>query len=78
MFVKNARINDTNLQNYDKIDVSVCSDNNKTRASKECIICNYWYFSADGLSFNWMSVTGVMMYYYLNNIAILNTHLVDY
>ena len=41
MFVKNARINDMNLQNYDRIDVSVCIDNNKTSASKECIICNY-------------------------------------
>ena len=29
---------------YDKIDISEGIDINKTNASKECDICNYWYF----------------------------------
>ena len=29
---------------YDKIDVSEGIDVNKTKASKECGICHYWYF----------------------------------
>ena len=29
---------------YDRIDISEGIDVNKTNASKECDICNYWYF----------------------------------
>ena len=29
---------------YDRIDISVGIDINKTNASKECDICHYWYF----------------------------------
>ena len=29
---------------YDRIDISERIDVNKTNASKECDICNYWYF----------------------------------
>ena len=29
---------------YDRIDISVGIDTNKTSASKECNICHYWYF----------------------------------
>ena len=29
---------------YDKIDVSEGTDVNKTSASKECVVCHYWYF----------------------------------
>ena len=29
---------------YDRTDVSEGVDVNKTSASKECIICHYWYF----------------------------------
>ena len=29
---------------YDRVDVSEGIDVNKTRASKECDICHYWYF----------------------------------
>ena len=32
-----------NLRYYDRIDVAVRIDINKTRASKECDICYYWY-----------------------------------
>ena len=29
---------------YDRIDISEGIDVNKANASKECIICHYWYF----------------------------------
>ena len=29
---------------YDRIDVSEGIDVNKTRESKECNVCRYWYF----------------------------------
>ena len=29
---------------YDRIDISEDIDTNKTSASKECNICQYWYF----------------------------------
>ena len=29
---------------FDRIDVSEGNDVNKTSASKECNICDYWYF----------------------------------
>ena len=47
---------------YDGIDVSERIDRNKTRASKECDICHYWYFLDKGLSFNGISATEVMIY----------------
>ena len=36
---------------YDRIDVSEGIDINKTDASKECIICHYWYFRDIGYKF---------------------------
>ena len=33
---------------YEKIDVSEGNDTNKTSASKECMICHYWYFKDVG------------------------------
>ena len=36
---------------YDKIDVSEGIDINKTGASKECVICHYWYFLNKNLSY---------------------------
>ena len=30
---------------YDRIDISEGIDIDKTNASKECDICNYWYFT---------------------------------
>ena len=32
------------MLHYDRIDVSEGTDVNKTSASKECNICQYWYF----------------------------------
>ena len=29
---------------YDRIDITEGIDINKTGASKECMICHYWYF----------------------------------
>ena len=36
---------------YQKIDVSEGIDINKTRASKECELCYYWYFKEIGFKF---------------------------
>ena len=48
---------------YDRIGVSEGIDINKTCASKECVICHYWYFLDKGfISFNGMSATDVMTY----------------
>ena len=35
---------------YDRIDISEGIDINKTNASKECNICNYWYFLSKNFS----------------------------
>ena len=34
-----------NMLEYDRIDMWVGIDINKTNASKECDICHYWYLS---------------------------------
>ena len=36
---------------FDRIDVSEGIDVNKTRESKECDICHYWYFLNKGFKF---------------------------
>ena len=36
---------------FDRIDVSEGIDFNKTRESRECIICHYWYFLHKGFMF---------------------------
>ena len=36
---------------YDKTGISEETDMNKTYASKECIICHYWYFKDIGYKF---------------------------
>ena len=41
---------------YDRIDVSIVIDVNKTNEPKECDICHYWYFLDKGFAM------GVMMY----------------
>ena len=35
----------------EKIDVSEGIDTNKTSASKECMLCHYWYFKDAGFKF---------------------------
>ena len=66
---------------YDRIDVSEGTDVNKTSASKECNICQYWCFLNYGFKVQpnvcnrchhlLMSIT-------LNDIAILNIKGSDY
>ena len=53
-----------NLQYYDRIDVAVRIDINKTRASKECDICYYWYL--------------LMMSVNVKDVALSNIQIVDY
>ena len=67
---------------FDRIDVSEGIDANKTSASKESIICHYWYFLYDGFKFQPHVCNRfhdvLMMLIKLSNIAILNIHGVDY
>ena len=39
------------MPEYDRIDISEGIDINKTSASKECDICQYWYFSDKNFSY---------------------------
>ena len=67
---------------YEKIDVSEGIDTNKTSASKECMICHYWYFKDVEFKFEphvSIKCHDVMMTAYeLKNIAILNVKGVDF
>ena len=46
---------------YDKIDISEGIDIYKTSASKECDICNYWYFSIKTLIMDHIFAMEVMI-----------------
>ena len=39
------------MLHFEKIDVSEGIDTNKTSASKECMLCHYWYFKDVGFKF---------------------------
>ena len=66
----------------DKIGVSEIIEINKTSASKECMLCHYWYFKDVGCKFQPYVCNGYhavsMMAYELKSIAILNTKGVNY
>ena len=62
--------------------VSERIDTNKTIASKECMLCHYWYFKDVGFKFE-SHVSNechdvLMTAYELKNIAILNVKGVDF
>ena len=67
---------------YDRIDVFKGIDANKTRESKECNICHYWYFLNKGFKFQpnvWNGCRDlVKMSMNLGDIAILNIKGSDY
>ena len=67
---------------YERIDVSEGIDINKTNASKECMLCHYWYFKDVGFKFE-RNVSNkcydvLMTAYKLKNIPILNVKGVDF
>ena len=67
---------------FEKIDVSEGIDTNKTSASKECVLCHYWYFKDVGFKYE-LHVCNkyhdvLMTAYELKNIAILNIKVVDF
>ena len=47
---------------FDRIDVSEGIDVNKTRKSKECDVCHYWYFLEKSFKFQQMPAIDVMIY----------------
>ena len=67
---------------YEKIDVSDGINNNKTSASKECMLCHYWYFKDIVFKFEPhvcnKCYDELMTAYELKNIAILNVKCVDF
>ena len=67
---------------YKKIDVSEGIDTNKTSASKECMLCHYWYFKDVGFKFEPHVCNKchdvLMTAYELKIVAILTVKGVDY
>ena len=69
------------LQN-EEIDVLERIETNETNASKECMLCHYWYFKDAGFKFEphvcnkYHDV--LMTAYEIKNIAILNEKGVDF
>ena len=61
---------------YERIDVSEGIDINKIGASKECMICHYWYFKDVGYEYEQYVCNGChdlsMMVYDLDDFMILN------
>ena len=67
---------------FDRIDVSEGTDVNKTSASKECDICQYWYFFNYSFKFQPIACNRchnlLMISINLSDIAILNIRGCDY
>ena len=67
---------------YKNIDISEGVDTNKTSASKECMLCHYWYFKDFGFKLEPHVCNKchdvLMTAYELKNIAILNVKGVDF
>ena len=67
---------------YDRIGISEGIDVNKTSASKDCVICHYWYLFVIGFKFQLDICNGchdaLMMSMKLSDIAILNIQGADY
>ena len=67
---------------YEKIYVAEGIDTNKTRASKECMLCHYWYFKDVGFKFEphvCNKCHDVLMGAFgLKSIVILNVKSVDF
>ena len=67
---------------YEKISVSEGIDNNKTSASKECMLCYYWYFKDVRFRFEPHVCNKchdvLMTANELKNIKILNLKVVDF
>ena len=67
---------------YGEISVSEEIDTNKTSASKECMLCHYWYFKDVGFKFEPHVCNKchdvLMTAYELKNIAILNVKGVNF
>ena len=69
------------LQNK-KMDVLEAINVNKTNASKECLLCHYWYFKDVGFKFEQHVCNKchdvLMTVYELKNIAIISVRGVDF
>ena len=70
------------MLHYEKIDVSEGIDINKTNASKECMLCHYWYFKDVEFKFEPHVCDKchdvLMTAYQLKKIALLNVKGFDF
>ena len=66
---------------YNRIDISEVIDLTKSKNSKECMICHYWFFN-HGLKFQDSVCNGchvfTMLYVNISDIAIITTKNVNY
>ena len=67
---------------YEKISISEGIDTNKTSASKECMLCHYWYFKDVGFKFDPYVCNKchdvLMTAYELKDTAVLNVKGFDF
>ena len=67
---------------HERIDVSEGIDPNKSKTSKECMICHYWYFKDVGYNYEPYVCNQchdlLMVVYDLNDFMILNVKGIDY
>ena len=54
---------------FEKIDVSEGIDTNKTSASKECMLCHYWYFKYVGFIYG-----GKNLFFVIKDYAVLDKY----
>ena len=82
MFLTWMRVWLIKMLQYEKIDVSEGIHTNKTSASKECMLCHYWYFKDFGFKFERYVCNKchnvLMTAYKLENIAILSVKRIDF
>ena len=70
------------MLHHNRINIYGRIDVDKASASKECIICHYWYFLDKIFRFQPTACNDchdvLMMSIDINNIAILNIHSINY
>ena len=67
-YLKNIFLYKIEMLYYNRIDVSEGIDVNKTRESKECNSCHYWYFLNKGFKFQADVSMDVSMSQFINDV----------
>ena len=70
------------MLHFDRIDINEVTDLGKSNNSKECMICEYWFFFNHGFKFQDYVCNGchglTMSSVNISNIAIITSKSVDY